>query len=316
MTDVRAGAPAPAEEPVRTAHRYVVIEGPIGVGKTSLARRLARSFGSELVLEQDDENPFLERFYRNPRAAAFQTQLFFLFQRARQLQDLRQADLFETVRVADYLLDKDRLFARLTLDERGVHALRTGLRAARDRRAGAGPRRLPAGACRRAARAHRAPRHRIRAAHRAALPRARRRGVRAVLPRVRRRPGPDRERGRDRSGRRRRGLRRACSTRSCRRAAAGTTSIRSRTCCRAAGRPALMFDDGCFILAASRKASHVHPTATARFDPPAGQRGHARSHERAGREDRRDHLLRRELRGAGRCVRAPTSCWSATRSAW
>jgi len=116
MTDAPAGTPAPAAEPVRTTHRYVVIEGPIGVGKTSLARRLARSFGSELVLEQDDENPFLERFYRNPRAAAFQTQLYFLFQRARQLQELRQADLFETVRVADYLLDKDRLFARLTLD--------------------------------------------------------------------------------------------------------------------------------------------------------------------------------------------------------
>jgi len=104
-------------EIVRTPHRYVVVEGPIGVGKTSLARRLARSFGSELVLEQGDENPFLERFYRNPRAAAFQTQLYFLFQRARQIQELRQADLFESVRVADYLLDKDRLFARLTLDD-------------------------------------------------------------------------------------------------------------------------------------------------------------------------------------------------------
>lgn len=104
-------------EIVQTQHRYVVVEGPIGVGKTSLARRLAKSFGSELVLEQGDENPFLERFYRNPRAAAFQTQLYFLFQRARQIQDLRQADLFERVRVADYLLDKDRLFARLTLDD-------------------------------------------------------------------------------------------------------------------------------------------------------------------------------------------------------
>jgi deoxyadenosine/deoxycytidine kinase len=104
-------------ETVQTPHRYVVVEGPIGVGKTSLARRLAKSFGSELVLEQGDENPFLERFYRNPRAAAFQTQLYFLFQRARQIQDLRQADLFERVRVADYLLDKDRLFARLTLDD-------------------------------------------------------------------------------------------------------------------------------------------------------------------------------------------------------
>jgi deoxyguanosine kinase len=104
-------------EIVATPHRYVVVEGPIGVGKTSLARRLARSFGSELLLEQGDANPFLERFYRNPRSAAFQTQLYFLFQRARQLQDLRQADLFEKVRVADYLLEKDRLFARLTLDE-------------------------------------------------------------------------------------------------------------------------------------------------------------------------------------------------------
>jgi deoxyadenosine/deoxycytidine kinase len=112
MTDQQEQA-----EVVSTPHRYVVVEGPIGVGKTSLARRLAQSFGSELVLEQDQENPFLERFYRNPRAAAFQTQLYFLFQRARQLQDLRQHDLFGPVRVADYLLDKDRLFARLTLDD-------------------------------------------------------------------------------------------------------------------------------------------------------------------------------------------------------
>ncbi|HWK74699.1 MAG TPA: deoxynucleoside kinase [Povalibacter sp.] len=103
--------------PVAAPHRFIVVEGPIGVGKTSLARRLARSFGSELILEQADENPFLERFYRNPRAAALPTQLCFLFQRTRQLEDIRQHDLFDTVRVADYLLDKDRLFARLTLDE-------------------------------------------------------------------------------------------------------------------------------------------------------------------------------------------------------
>ena len=107
-------AEAPA---IATPHRLIVVEGPIGVGKTSLARRLAQSFGSELILEQADENPFLERFYRNPRAAALQTQLFFLFQRTRQLEDIRQHDLFDTVRVADYLLDKDRLFARLTLDD-------------------------------------------------------------------------------------------------------------------------------------------------------------------------------------------------------
>jgi deoxyguanosine kinase len=98
-------------------HRYVVVEGPIGVGKTSLARRLAHSYGSELLLEQSEENPFLERFYRNPRAAAFPTQLYFLFQRARQMQQIRQQDLFEQVRVGDYMLEKDRLFARLTLDD-------------------------------------------------------------------------------------------------------------------------------------------------------------------------------------------------------
>lgn len=98
-------------------HRFAVVEGPIGVGKTSLAERLAHSFGGELILEQSGENPFLERFYRNPRAAAFPTQLYFLFQRTRQLQQISQRDLFDTVRVADYLLEKDRLFARVTLDD-------------------------------------------------------------------------------------------------------------------------------------------------------------------------------------------------------
>lgn len=98
-------------------HRLVVVEGPIGVGKTTLARKIAASIGAESVLEQADENPFLERFYKNPKAAAFPTQLFFLFQRARQLQELRQQDMFAPVRVGDYLLDKDRLFARITLDD-------------------------------------------------------------------------------------------------------------------------------------------------------------------------------------------------------
>ena len=95
---------------------YIVVEGPIGVGKTSLARRLAETFGSELLLEGAADNPFLERFYRNPRAAAMQTQLFFLLQRAQQMQELRQGDMFEPVRVSDFLMDKDRLFARVTLD--------------------------------------------------------------------------------------------------------------------------------------------------------------------------------------------------------
>ena len=102
---------------VAAAHRFIVVEGPIGVGKTSLARRLSQSLGGQLVLEQADQNPFLERFYKNPRAAAFQTQLFFLFQRARQLEEVRQQDLFGAVRVADYLLEKDRLFAKVTLDD-------------------------------------------------------------------------------------------------------------------------------------------------------------------------------------------------------
>ncbi|MDR9435677.1 MAG: deoxynucleoside kinase [Thiohalophilus sp.] len=95
---------------------YIVVEGPIGVGKTTLARRLAGSFGSDLILEGADENPFLERFYDNPRGVALQTQLFFLFQRVRQIQELQQSDMFAPVRVADFLMEKDRLFAELTLD--------------------------------------------------------------------------------------------------------------------------------------------------------------------------------------------------------
>jgi deoxyadenosine/deoxycytidine kinase len=95
---------------------FIVVEGPIGVGKTSLARRLAQTFGCQLLLEGAADNPFLEQFYGNPRAVAFQTQLFFLLQRARQMQELRQADMFEPVRVADFLMEKDRLFAELTLD--------------------------------------------------------------------------------------------------------------------------------------------------------------------------------------------------------
>jgi deoxyguanosine kinase len=108
---------APAPPPPAFAHRYVVIEGPIGVGKTSLARRLAAQYGADLVLERAEENPFLERFYRSPRTGAFPAQLYFLFQRARQMQQLRQSDLFSPVRVADFLLEKDRLFARVTLDD-------------------------------------------------------------------------------------------------------------------------------------------------------------------------------------------------------
>lgn len=96
-------------------YRYVVIEGPIGAGKTSLARRLAQRAGAHMLLEQPQENPFLERFYRDSARYALPTQMFFLFQRVQQLAELKQLDLFQSAVVSDFLLEKDRLFARLTL---------------------------------------------------------------------------------------------------------------------------------------------------------------------------------------------------------
>ena len=111
-----AASPPRPREPEIPAQRYIVVEGPIGVGKTSLAKRLAGTLEAELVLEQDAQNPFLERFYKNPKAGALPAQLFFLFQRAQQLGALKQQDLFAPRRVADYLFEKDRLFASLTLD--------------------------------------------------------------------------------------------------------------------------------------------------------------------------------------------------------
>jgi deoxyadenosine/deoxycytidine kinase len=95
--------------------RYIVIEGPIGVGKTSLAKKLADSLSADVLLEEVYENPFLERFYRDGQSAALPAQMFFLFARARQIEDLRQADMFANVRVADYLFSKDQLFAELNL---------------------------------------------------------------------------------------------------------------------------------------------------------------------------------------------------------
>ncbi len=102
--------------PTRNAPRFIVVEGPIGVGKTALAKRLAESMSAELVLEEAAENPFLERFYRDGSSAALPAQMFFLFARARQLENLRQSDLFTDVRIADYIFAKDRLFAELNLD--------------------------------------------------------------------------------------------------------------------------------------------------------------------------------------------------------
>lgn len=109
MTEARPGGKA--------IPRYIAVEGPIGVGKTSLAKRLAASFNYEMLLEKSEENPFLDRFYSNPRRHALATQLFFLFQRAQQLHELKQDDMFEPVRVADFLMEKDQLFASQNLDK-------------------------------------------------------------------------------------------------------------------------------------------------------------------------------------------------------
>lgn len=95
--------------------RFIVVEGPIGVGKTTLVKRLAECNGSQMLLEQPQENPFLRRFYSEGQSAALPTQLFFLFQRATQYSDLRQQDLFATNLVADFMLEKDSLFAQVTL---------------------------------------------------------------------------------------------------------------------------------------------------------------------------------------------------------
>ena len=102
---------------LKQAPRFIAVEGPIGVGKTSLTKRLAETFNYELLLENAEENPFLDRFYQNPRQHALATQLFFLFQRAQKIAESRQSDLFEPVRVSDFLIDKDRLFAELNLEK-------------------------------------------------------------------------------------------------------------------------------------------------------------------------------------------------------
>jgi len=100
---------------------YIAIEGPIGVGKTSLAQLLSKELGARLVLEDFEDNPFLPDFYNDPERFGFQTQLFFLLQRYRQQQDLRQVDMFQKLLITDYMFVKDRLFASLNLGDKEMH---------------------------------------------------------------------------------------------------------------------------------------------------------------------------------------------------
>lgn len=102
--------------PAQPAHRYIVVEGPIGVGKTTLTKALARRFGARTLYEIVEENPFLASFYQDKNKFAFQTQLFFLLSRFKQQQELFQQELFKPVTVSDYLFAKDRIFASITLD--------------------------------------------------------------------------------------------------------------------------------------------------------------------------------------------------------
>jgi len=102
---------------MKTENRYIVIEGPIGAGKTTIASLFADHINAKLVLEQVKENPFLKEFYKSNMKNAFETQLFFLLSRYQQQQELLEADLFQSNIVADYLFHKERIFANLTLTE-------------------------------------------------------------------------------------------------------------------------------------------------------------------------------------------------------
>lgn len=100
---------------------YIAIEGPIGVGKTSLAKLLSKRLSAKLILEKFEDNPFLSEFYNDPTRFAFQTQLFFLLQRYQQQQDIRQVDMFHNLLISDYMFIKDRLFASLNLDDKEMN---------------------------------------------------------------------------------------------------------------------------------------------------------------------------------------------------
>ena len=113
MTEITT---APVDLRGRLPQPYIAVEGPIGVGKTTLAKRLAELFDYQLLLEDAHENPFLDKFYENRRQNALATQLFFLFQRVQKMDDLKQQDMFKPLRIADFLIDKDPIFAQVNLD--------------------------------------------------------------------------------------------------------------------------------------------------------------------------------------------------------
>lgn len=114
---MKENLPLQLQTNTKTLPKFIVIEGPIGVGKTTLATRMAEVFNYQTLLENADDNPFLDDFYKNRQNNALATQLHFLFQRAKQLENLRQTDLFEPVRIADFMIEKDRLFAETLLSK-------------------------------------------------------------------------------------------------------------------------------------------------------------------------------------------------------
>jgi len=97
---------------------YIVVEGPLGVGKSSLSKLLAERINGETILEDTEENPFLTKFYKDPKRFAFQAQLFFTLRRFQKQEEINQIDLFKRIVVSDFLFDKDRIFARYNLDDK------------------------------------------------------------------------------------------------------------------------------------------------------------------------------------------------------
>ncbi len=174
-------------------YRYIVIEGPIGAGKTSLARLLSQHTGGEALLEDPDANPFLPGFYQDRARYALPTQLYFLFQRATQLRALSQPDLFAGNTIADFMIDKDSLFARLTLSDDEYALYRQVYAQLKPQAPAPDLVDLPSGLARDADRPRAPPRRRLRARHPGRVPGAVGGNLCAVLLPVRRGAGADRQ---------------------------------------------------------------------------------------------------------------------------